>query len=93
MTTRTLTRTATALAVACISLTALASASPTDPSRALLGQVDSQHTRAIVTRADPAGPSGADVMLNRSESFLGSEVVSQTETVGDLASRGLLGRT
>jgi len=92
MTTRTLTRTATALAVACLSLTALASASPTDPSRALLGQVDSQYTRAIVTGADPAGPSGADVLLNRSESFSGSAVVSRMQTAGDQASRGLLGR-
>jgi len=92
MTTRTLTRTATALAVACLSLTALASASPTDPSRALLGKVDSQYTPAIVTGADPAGPSGTEVLLNHSDAFSGSVIVSQTETAGDQASRGLLGR-
>lgn len=93
MTARTLTRTATALTLASVWFTALAQATPTDPSRALLGQVDSKYPPAIVTGADPAGPSGADALLNQSGSLVLPAVGSQIETAEDQASHGLLGRT
>lgn len=92
MTKQTITRAAATFALVAMSFTGTAGATVTDPTRALLGQVESRHTTAISALADPQVPSGAVALLNRSGAALVQKVPSLPTSARDRESQALLGR-
>lgn len=86
-------RAAAPLAAACFSFISLAATMPTDPSRALLGRVESPPAAANSSTADVRFPTSATALLNGTGPASWSVTHSSERSPGDLSSVALLGRT